>query len=161
MAAGEQTLLTVVEPNDLIHSLYAHIKRTTVLRDGFRVIPTARGQRFPVGPQHRCHFRVGDAGRPRAFVNEAAAKPPALVGQCDEVCAIGCDANSGYAPKAAVGRAQHETAAELQEAELATGGITNIECRNRLTANILRVGAQQTAIPALRRVSLRTKERLR
>ena len=119
-----------------MHSLYSYIKRATVLRDRLRVVPTPRGQRLPVGTQHRCHFRVGDAARPRSFVKEAAAKPPAPVGQRDELRAISRNADGRYAPKAAVRRAQDETAAELQETEPATGGVTNVECRDRLAANI-------------------------
>jgi hypothetical protein len=38
--------------------------------------------------------------------------------------------------KASVGRAQHETAAEFQQAELPEGGVANVEGRDTLAANL-------------------------
>ena len=58
-----------------MHSLNSHIERVTIHRDRFCVIPTARGQRFPVGAKHWRHFGVRDAARPRALIEKAAAKP--------------------------------------------------------------------------------------
>jgi hypothetical protein len=50
--------------------------------------------------------------------------------------AIRCDANGGYPAKASVGRAQHETAAEFQQAELPKGVVANVEGRDALTHNL-------------------------
>src|SRR5262249_4365003 len=79
-APGKKALLAVIKADDLMDAFDAHIERATVLRDRFRVIPTARRQRSPVGTQDRRHFSVRDAARPRALVDDAAAKPPTLVG---------------------------------------------------------------------------------
>src|SRR5215813_3377978 len=87
-AAGKQALLAVIEADDLMNSLDADIERATILRDRFRVIPTARRQRSPVRTQDRRHFGVRDAARPCALVENTAPKPPTFVGQGDELRAI-------------------------------------------------------------------------
>src|SRR6516162_495265 len=79
-AAGEKALLAVIEADNLMDAFDAHIERAAVFRDRFRVIPTARRQRSAVGTQDRRRFGVRDAARPRALVDDAAAKPPTLVG---------------------------------------------------------------------------------
>src|SRR5262249_23563365 len=80
LAAGKKALLAVIEADDLMDAFDAHIERAAVLRDRFRVIPTARRPRSPVATQDRRNFSVRDAARSRALVDDAAAKPPTLVG---------------------------------------------------------------------------------
>jgi hypothetical protein len=46
------------------------------------------------------------------------------------------NADGGDAAELFVGRAQHETAAEFEQPELATRGIANVEPRNRLGSNL-------------------------
>jgi len=135
-AAGKKALLAVIEADDLMDAFDAHIERATVLRDRFRVIPPARRQRSPVGTQDRRHFGVRDAARPRALVDDAAAKPPTLVAQGDEMRAIRRNANGRNATEVLVGRTQHETAAEFEQPELPAGGVANVEGRDRLAANL-------------------------
>src|SRR5262249_19076095 len=117
-AAGKEALLAEIEADDLMNSLDADIEGAAILCDRFRVIPTARRQRSPVRTQDRRHFRVRDAARPRALVEDAAAKPPTLVGQGDEMSAIRRNANGRNAAAVLVGRTQHETAAEFEQPEL-------------------------------------------
>src|SRR5262249_51500195 len=102
-AAGKEALLAVIEADDLMNSLDADIEGATILCDRFRVIPTARRQRSPVRAQDRRHFGVRDAARPRALVEDAAAKPPTFVGQGDEMGAIRRDANGRNAAEVLVG----------------------------------------------------------
>ena len=114
----------------------AHIERATVLRDRFRVIPTSRRQRSPVRAEDRRHFGVRDAPRTRALVDDAAAKPPTLVAQGDEIGAIRRNANGRNAAEVFVGRTQDEAAAEFEQPELPKRGVANVESRDRLAADL-------------------------
>ena len=105
LAAGEQAVLAVIEAEDLMDALEPDIERAAVLRDRFRVVPAARGERPPVGTEDRRHLGVGNGARPRAFVDDAAAQPPALVVQGDEMGAVRRDANGRYAAEMLEGRA--------------------------------------------------------
>src|SRR5262249_10290239 len=102
-AAGEKALLAVIEADDLMDAFDAHIERAAVFRDRFRVIPTARRQRSPVGTQDRRHFGVRDAARPRALVDEATAKPAPLVASRDERGAVRRKPNGRNAAEVLVG----------------------------------------------------------
>ena len=93
LPAREQAVLAVVEAHDLVDALDAHIERAAVLGERLGVVPAARRQRPAVGAEDRRHLGIRDADRPRALVDEAAAKPPALVGERDEMRAVGGDAN--------------------------------------------------------------------
>src|SRR5262249_31061902 len=79
---------------------------------------------------------VRDAARPRALVDDAAAKPPTFVGQGDEMRAIRRNANGRNAAEVLVGRTQHETAAEFEQPELPAGGVSNVGSCDRVGADL-------------------------
>src|SRR5262249_50676846 len=79
---------------------------------------------------------VRDAARPPALVDDAAAKPPTLVAQGDEMRAIRPNANGRDAAEVLVGRTQHEAAAEFEQPELPAGGGANVQSRDRLAVNL-------------------------
>ncbi len=118
LAAGEQAVLAVIEAEDLVDPLDPDIERTAVLGDGFRVVPVADGERLAVRAQDRRHLGVGNVDRTRVVVDDAAAEPPALVAQRDEMRPVRGDANGRDAAEIPVRRAQHQAAAELQQTEL-------------------------------------------
>src|SRR5712692_6005100 len=90
-AAREQAVLAEIEPDDLMDALDPHIERAAVLGDRFGVEPAVLGERAAIGAEDRRHLGLGDAAGARPVVEDAAAQPPAVVAQGDEMRAIGRD----------------------------------------------------------------------
>ncbi len=136
LPAREQTILAVVEAHDLMDALDPHIERAAVLGDRFGVVPAAIDEGAAVGAEDRRHLRIGDAVRPGALIDDAAAQPPALVGQGNEMRAVSRDADRRKAAEMPVRRAQHQAAAELQEPELPPQAVADVEARDRLGIDV-------------------------
>ena len=88
LTARQQAVLAVVEAHDLVHPLDADIERAAVLGERFGVVPAPRRERLAVRTEDRRHLGVGDAGRPVAVVDDAAAQPAALVGDGEKTRAV-------------------------------------------------------------------------
>ena len=91
LRARQQSVFRVVEFYDLVHALDADIERAVIVGERLGVEPSARGQRAPVGAEHRRHLGIGDPGWRSAAIDDAAAQPLRLVGQRDEIRAVGGD----------------------------------------------------------------------
>src|SRR5262249_49094729 len=88
MAARQQAVLGIIEPNDLMNALDADVEHTAVLRDRFRIVPAARREWPAIGTEHRRHLGVPDAGGSALIVENAPSQPPSLVAYRNKVRAI-------------------------------------------------------------------------
>ena len=129
LAARQQTVTAIIEAHDLLDALDADIEHAVGLRERLGVEPAARGQRLAVGPEHRRHLGVGDAGRLAVLVDDAAAQPGAVVGHRQKVAAVRLHAKRRDAAERLVARGERKPAAEFQRAEAGLRRIAIIERR--------------------------------
>src|SRR5262249_59393477 len=78
----------------------------------------------------------GEARRGAIAIDDAAAKPAALIAARDEAGTIRGDANGGQSAELLVGRGELEPAAEQQLTELPARRVARVEARDRLGADV-------------------------
>src|SRR6202035_724448 len=98
-------------------ALEADVDQRTIERDRLGIEPAARGDRPPVGTEHRRGLAGVEAFHVLAFVADAAGEPAALVGDCDEVLAFCIEPYFRQAAEATKARGQHQPAPPFQRTE--------------------------------------------
>ena len=121
--AGADAELGKIESDDAIDPLDADIERAVLIGERLGVIPAARREGAAVGAEQRRHLGVGDADRTLALIDDAAGEPISLVGQRDEMGAVGGHAQRREAAELLVRRGQLEAAAKFQRAEADLAGL--------------------------------------
>ena len=95
-----------------LHALDAEPDRAAVLARSTRCRTSRAPRAASVGPEHRRHLGIRDAGRARALIDDAAAQPAALVGHGEEARAVGLHADRRDAAELRVRRGQLDAAAK-------------------------------------------------
>src|SRR5262249_7195288 len=112
-----QAVAPVVEAHDLFDPFDANVENAIALGERLGTVQAARGKRLAVGTKYRRDFRISNTSRFAVAVQNAAAQPRAVIGDCEKMRAVGLDMDSGDSAKRGIFRRQLESAAEFQGTE--------------------------------------------